>query len=85
MLRLLKNPEASINELGNLSKADFEEIFSLVKDDALHAFDRKIPDYFGKFINAYKNELPIFKGKDWENQITQLYYNYLSRLDNQYF
>lgn len=85
VLRLLKNPESGINELGNLSKEDFEEIFSLVKDDALHAFERKIPDYFGKFINAYKNELPIFKGKEWENQITQLYYNYLSGLDNRYF
>ena len=84
VLKLLKNPESGINELGNLSKEDFDEIFSLVKDDALYSFEREIPGYFGEFIHAYKNELPLFRGKDWENQITQLYYNYLSGLDNQY-
>lgn len=84
VLKLLKNPESGINELGNLSKEDFDEIFSLVKDDALYSFEREIPGYFGKFIHAYKNELPLFRGKDWENQITQLYYKYLSGLDNQY-
>ena len=84
VLKLLKNPESSINELGNLSKEDFDEIFSLVKDDALYLFEREIPGYFGEFIHAYKNELPLFRGKDWENQITQLYYKYLSGLDNQY-
>ena len=84
VLKLLKNPESGINELGNLSKEDFDEIFSLVKDDALYLFEREIPGYFGEFIHAYKNELPLFRGKDWENQITQLYYKYLSGLDNQY-
>ena len=84
VLKLLKNPESGINELGNLSKEDFDEIFSLVKDDALYSFEREIPGYFGEFIHAYKNELPLFRGKDWENQITQLYYKYLSGLDNQY-
>jgi len=84
VLKLLKNPESGINELGNLSKEDFDEIFSLVKDDALYSFEREIPGYFGEFIHAYKNELPLFRGKDWENQITQLYYKYLSELDNQY-
>ncbi len=84
LLKLLKHPESEINELGNLSKAHIEEIFLLVKDDSLNSFFRDIPAYFGVFINAWKNELPIFPGKEWENQITQLYYTYLSRTDNRF-
>ena len=84
LLKLLKNPEAEINELGNLSRADLDEIFHLVKDDSLNLFYRHIPQYFGEFINAWKNETPVFHGKEWENQITQLYYDYLLKTDNRF-
>ena len=84
VLELLKKPESKINELGNLSKTDFEEIFYLVKDDALYTYEREIPSYFGQIIDAYKNESPVFPGKEWENQITQLYYNYLGTIENQF-
>ncbi len=84
VLKLLKEPESNINELGNLSKEDFEEIFSLVKDDALYAYQRKIPFYFGQIIDAYKNETPVFPGREWENQITRLYYDYLKTIENQF-
>jgi hypothetical protein len=84
VLKLLKKPESEINELGNLSKTDFEEIFYLVKDDALYTYEKEIPSYFGQIIDAYKNETPVFPDKEWENQITQLYYNYLKTIDNQF-
>jgi hypothetical protein len=84
LLKLLQNPDSDINELANLSKADFEEIFLLAKDDALYSFEREIPAYIGQFINAYKNEIQLFPGKEWENQITQLYYDYLSRINNSF-
>lgn len=84
VLKLLKNPESDINELGNLSKADFEDIFYLVKDDALYTYEKKIPSYIGQIIDAYKNESPIFPGKEWESQITQLYYDYLKTTENQF-
>jgi hypothetical protein len=84
VLRLLKDPGSKINELGNLSREDFEEIFYLVKDDALYTYEKEIPGYFGQFINAYKNESPVFPGKEWENQITRLYYDYLSTAENKF-
>jgi len=84
VLKLLQDPESDINEYGNLSKADIEEVFLLVKDDTLYTFGREIPAYFGEFINAYKNEIILFPGKSHENQITQLYYKYLNGIDNRF-
>lgn len=84
VLKLLKETESNINELGNLSKEDFEEIFYLVKDDALYTYEKKIPAYFGQIIDAYKNESPVFPGREWENQITRLYYDYLKTIENQF-
>lgn len=84
IIKLLKDPQSDINKLGNLSREDIEEIFSLAKDDALYTYKRKIPPYFGIFIDAFKNEAPLFKGKEWENQITQLYYNFAVSIDNNF-
>jgi hypothetical protein len=82
IIKLLKDPQSDINNLGNLSREDIEEIFYLAKDDALYTYKRKIPPYLGIFIDAFKNEAPLFKGKEWENQITQLYYNFAVNIDN---
>ena len=36
----------------------------------------RIPPYFVKFAEAYKNDEPIWAGMRWENQLTRLYYDY---------
>lgn len=36
----------------------------------------RIPPYFAKFAEAYKNNEPIWAGMSWENQLTRLYYDY---------
>jgi hypothetical protein len=84
IIRLLKDPKSELDGLGNLSGEDIEEIFYLVKDDALSEYRRKIPPYFEKFINAYQNDVPLFKGKGWENQITQLFYDFAVNIDNHF-
>lgn len=77
LLILLQQKDEELNVLGNLSREDFDIIFSLVKDDALSGFGKNLPSYFEKFIIAYKNEIPIFQNKSWENQLTDLYFNFL--------
>lgn len=36
----------------------------------------RIPPYFVKFAQAYKNNEPIWAGISWENQLTRLYFDY---------
>lgn len=84
LLLLLEKKEGELNPAGNLGKEDFEVIFSLVKDDALSGFEKEIPSYFGQFIFAYRNESPFISNKSWENQITDLYYDYATSLKNEF-
>lgn len=84
LLAILEEKEHVFHTKGNLSKEDFDSIFILVKDEALHTYEKTVPDYFTQFINAYKSDSPAVAGISWENQLTELYYNYLFTLPNEF-
>ena len=72
------------NALANLNPGDVDELFAMAKDDSLENLKGKVPSYLGEFINAYKNETPLFSGKSWGNQLTELYYLYVQTLNNEF-
>ncbi len=84
LLSILQQKEQDLDPAGNITSEDFDSIFTLVKDDSLHTFEKQVPDYFSTFIRAFKNESPVIQGKDWENQLTELYYNYLFSQPNDF-
>lgn len=84
LLLLLQKKDNELNQAGNLVREDFETIFLLIRDEALSAFEKKIPAYIGKFIQAFRDESPFDSNKSWENQITELYYGYVTGLENDF-
>ncbi len=84
LLILLQKKDEELNRAGNLVREDFETIFSLIRDDALFTFEKRIPGYIEKFINAFREESPLDSNKSWENQITELYYRYVTGLENEF-
>ncbi len=82
LLMLLEKKEGELIPAGNLVREDFETIFSLIRDDALSSFDKEIPAYLGKFIQAFRDEIPFDSNKSWQNQLTDLYYDYATGLEN---
>jgi hypothetical protein len=84
LLLLLEKKDNELDRAGNLVREDFETIFLLIRDDALSGFEKKIPPYIGKFIQAFRDESPFDSNKSWENQITELYYGYVTGLDNDF-
>ena len=84
LLALLEKKDTEFNQKGNLTKEDFETIFSLMKENTLKSFTKIIPPYFEKFIIAFRNDEPIIPNKSLENQITELYYKYLENVDNSF-
>ncbi len=81
LLAYLKDEEAPLNELGNLSRDDLDDIILMVKDDE-ETKDDRIPNHFRKFIPAYENEEPLFPNVSWENQLSWLYFNEMLSIDN---
>lgn len=84
LLIRLANSNNVPNTLANLRPEDVDELFALAKDDSLENLKERVPSYLGKFINAYKNETPLFSGKSWENQLTELYYQYVQTFSNNF-
>ncbi len=84
LLNALQKKETQPIDTANLDSKDFDTIFFLVKDDALHTFEYKVPGYIGKFITAFKNDIPIYPNLSWENQLTKLYYEFLLTLNNSF-
>lgn len=84
LLLLLQKKESELNKAGNFDREDFETIFDLIRDDALSGFEKKIPAYVGKFIEAFREEAPLDATKSWENQLTDLYYDFTTGLENSF-
>jgi len=74
LLAYFKDTEAELNELGNLSLKDLEEILQMINEEE-NPQDPRIPEYFKKFIPSYLEENPIFPGVSWEDQLNSLYYD----------
>lgn len=81
--KLLNTPE-KFNEKGNLSQLDWDTVLELIKKDELKSFERNIPSYFKVFIEAFREDKPIFADQSWENQLTRLYFEYLLSLHNDF-
>jgi hypothetical protein len=84
LLLLLQKKDEELNQAGNLNREDFETIFSLIRDDALSGFEKMMPAYIEEFIQAFGDESPVGSNKSWENQITELYYAYVTGLGNDF-
>lgn len=84
ILEKLQNPEFEINPLGNLSLEEIEELFSAQKSGSLDSLGFYVPEYILDFIEAYKNNETIISGRTWELQLTELYFNHINNINNQY-
>lgn len=82
ILNKLKNSEEAILPLGNLSADMLDELMAASKDGSYESLSFSIPDYIVSFIDAYKADTAIYSGKSWDLQLTELYYNYLSGIEN---
>ncbi|MBN2610865.1 MAG: DUF2764 family protein [Bacteroidales bacterium] len=85
LLNLLNDTNSEWIKPANLGGENFDTIFALVKDDALHDFERNIPPYLGRFIQMFKSDSSGNQSKSWENQLTDFYYEYLLQTSNQFF
>lgn len=83
ILNRLQNNEA-YNALGNLSAEMLDELMSAAKDGSYESLTTNIPAYIPTFIDAYKADTPIYAGKSWDLQLSELYYNYVATIDNKY-
>lgn len=80
----LKNAEAPINELGNLTAEELDELIQLVKEGSINDINKSTPAYLIDFIEAYFNEEPINANKSWELQLTELYYKHVTQNENEF-
>ena len=83
LLTYFNDVDAELNELGNLSSKDLEEIIQLISEED-EPRDPRIPDYFKTFIPAYVDENPIVPGVSWEDQLNSLYYDSSLKCKNEF-
>lgn len=81
LINRLKNNGLPYNSMANLKAEELEEVLELAKDNASH---EQAPVYFLKFIEAYRNETPLFEGKSWELQLSDLYYEFVTGTENEF-
>ncbi|MCD6113360.1 MAG: DUF2764 family protein [Bacteroidales bacterium] len=76
VLNILSKNNKPFEKSGNFS----ENEINLAIDDPIN---NPLPiSYFNKFIINYKNETKLNTNLSWENQITELYYDYLLKIKN---
>jgi hypothetical protein len=76
VLDKLTKKDSEISKKGNLDENNIDDLLTAVKEDSFSEKLLGIPEYFKKFIEAYKNETPVITGKSWELQLSELYYEY---------
>ena len=84
VLLRLKHPDKPINELGNLNSEEITELLRLVKDGSLNDIDESIPSYLVEFIEAFQTETPINAELEWDLQLNELYYNFITHCENEF-
>lgn len=75
LLNLLLKTDEPFDETGKFSQDELEQE---IKDPSV------TPGYMQKIINAWKSETPVFEGLSWEDQLTWLYYEYISNCKNDF-
>lgn len=81
LLRFLKDREASLNELGNLSGSDFSEIVKQIKEDETIK-NKRIPPFYEQFIASWLNEENHDGATLWEDKLASLYLDYGAEVKN---
>lgn len=82
VLSKLSDTESEVDNKGNLDEQEIEDIIAAVKDDSFSEGLFGVPGYFGKMIDGYKNETPVIKGKSWDLQFSELYFDYVITQNN---
>lgn len=78
----LTNTSRPHEELAILSKEELEEELQTKEIDPGDLQPKTFIEYLRSFIIAYKNEIAIYPGLSYENQLTAYYYDFALRADN---
>jgi len=84
ILTRLRQEDKPLNDLGNLSTESIDELFSTVKESSADEAMKIAPGYLYRFIEAYRNEEPLFDNKSWDLQLSELYYQHLTTVSNSF-
>ncbi|MGM0496652.1 MAG: DUF2764 family protein [Bacteroidota bacterium] len=74
LLNILREKYDEFDELGNYSMEELEE-----EEDAAI-----LPEYMYRFISEYKADTKSRTAKQWENYLTELFYDYVLQSGNQF-
>ncbi len=83
LLELYKNPEAELKAKGTLETHDLLDLIRLFKEED-QPRDNKIIPYFRTFLPALLSEQALVETMSWEDQLTSLYYDYATQVDNHF-
>ena len=75
LLNILNKADISFNELGSFSK---EELEANIREPY------SLSEYMQKFINAFKENEPIYPSLSWENQLLSLFYDEVLQDKNEF-
>lgn len=84
VLMRIQNPESPVDALGNLNSNELDELFSIVKEGSFSGTTSSAPQYLADFIEAYSNDAPVYEGKRWDVQLSELYYEFLISSENEF-
>ncbi len=88
LLELLFLPADNTNLLNLLTKSnkEFDDSGKYSRDELEEEIKEpgSLPEYMQRLITAYKNESPLFDGLSWEDQLTWLYYDYVTNISNKF-
>ncbi|MBN1949786.1 MAG: DUF2764 family protein [Bacteroidales bacterium] len=84
ILARLQDPEAQPDGRGNLSPDQLDLVFQAAREGSFASDFTDIPPYIDQFLAAYTQDSPIFENKAWELQLSELYYQYATSVENQF-
>lgn len=82
LLKLIKNSEAIIDKNGLLTSLDWENAFNATKDGSISEGVSGIPVYISSFLDAHREDKPLFEAKSWELQLSELFYQNATSNEN---
>ena len=84
LVERLKNPEIPLDEKGILDTGDWELINFALKEDSISEGIPGIPYYICRFLAAHKEDTPVYEGKSWELQLSELYFEHAMNVNNSF-
>jgi len=86
LLLFLNNKDAVLDKKGTLSHKDFIDLVQSVKveedTEEKKSLNKNIPDYLKSFVIDYLTGIDALTSMFWEDQLSGLYYDYLSKSPN---